>query len=219
MSTQKVVIADDHPVVLEGMKLLFSHRSDLEVVGTANTLEKAESLCAEALPQVLILDINFQGKNSLDVIARFKNRFPNLKILIFSSYDTPGIVKRALQSDIHGYVLKDAPYSEWMNAIDTVIDGGIYLSAQLKKTQPTFSLKKVEDDVFDRIQRLSKREVEIVQCIVDGKKEQEIADLLSISKNTVHTHKKNILKKLQLHSNAEIVRFAFEHKLFSRISV
>ena len=213
MAQKKIVVADDHPVVLEGMKLLFANRDDLHLVGTALTLEEAETICAKEGAHLLILDINFQGKNSLDFIERFKLRFPQLNILIFSSYDSPGIVKRALKCRIDGYVLKDAPSSEWMEAVDTIFSGKSYISNQLAPSNSIKDSQFSKNDGFYQAQSLSSRELEIIQCIVEGKKEYDIGQELSISKNTVHSHKKNILKKLGLHSNSEIVKFAYENNL------
>ena len=211
MATKKILVADDHPVVLEGMRLLFAQNEDYEMVGTSKSIAQTETLCANTNPDLLILDINFQGKNSLDTVPRLKARFPYLKILIFSSYDSPGIIRKALELDVNGYLLKDAPFNEWMEAISVIFKGQQYLSKQLRRKH---EFNDLEDyDSFELSQNLSNREIEIILKIVEGKKEQEIGELLSISKNTVHTHKKNILKKLKLHSNAELVRFAYENNL------
>ena len=213
MTCKKIVVADDHPVVLDGMRLLFAKREDVEIVGTAGSLPEVETICAEEDPDLLILDINFRGKNSLDYIDRFKSRFPKLRILIFSSYDSPGIVKRAMKCHIDGYVLKDAPSGEWMHAVDAIFSGNSYISDRLTYAKGIDESVFSKNDRFNQALGLSSRELEIIQCIVQGKKEYDIGIELSISKNTVHTHKKNILRKLGLHSNSEIVKFAYENNL------
>ena len=211
---KKIVVADDHPIVLEGMKLLFGMHDNYEISNTASSIAEVESVCEREYPDLLILDINLKGKNSLDSIERLKSRFPKLKILIFTSYDSPGMVKKATSLGVNGYMLKDSPHHEWMDAVEKVFSGGQYLSKSLTTKSPTSTEKTIIPDRFGRAQRLSARELKIIEYVVKGLKEQDIADHLQISKNTVHTHKKNIMKKLSLHSNAEIVKFAYENRIF-----
>lgn len=212
----RIVIADDHPVVLEGMRLLFSTIPNYQVVGEAASLKEVVSVCEAQSPDLLILDLNFGGKNGLDIVAELKGRFAGLKILIFSSYNVPGMLRKALEEGVNGYLLKDATKAEWVEALATVFADKTYMSKhalrynadEISFAEPAFGY-----DVFGRTALLSEQEKKIIPLIVNGLTEQQIAEVLFISKHTVHTHKKNILRKLELHTNADIVKFAYENKL------
>ncbi len=212
----RIVIADDHPVVLEGMRLLFSTIPNYEVVGDALSLKEVVSVCEAQNPDLLILDLNFGGKNGLDIVAELKVRFTTLKILIFSSYNVPGMLRKALEEGVNGYLLKDATKAEWMDALTTVFADKTYMSRQALRynaDEIPFAEPAFGHDVFGRTTLLSEQEKKIIPLIVNGLTEQQIAEVLFISKHTVHTHKKNILRKLELHTNADIVKFAYENKL------
>ncbi|MFN8354314.1 MAG: response regulator transcription factor [Spirosomataceae bacterium] len=215
-SPTRIVLADDHPVVLEGMRLLFGAMPQFEVVGEVSNLKDVIALCQTQSPDLLILDLNFGGKSGLDIVASLKSGFPQLKILIFSSYNIPGMLRKALEAGVNGYVLKDATKTEWIEALTMVFAGKVYVSRQAIKyisSEIPFAEPAFGHDVFGRISLLSEQEKKLIPLIVNGLTEQQIADALHISKHTVHTHKKNILRKLELHTNADIVKFAYENKL------
>ncbi len=206
----KIIIAEDHPIVIDGIKLLFHESADYEVVGEANTEKEIISVCLNLQPDFLVLDLNLGGKNSIDLIDEIKNRFPKLKILIFSSYQTSVLIKKALSLGVEGYLLKDATKNDWLEALSSIGEGKIYLSKSIRH----FHEENVFDtDNFSQITSLSEQEKRIIKLIINGLEEKKIAENLFISKHTVHTHKKNILKKLNLHTNAELVKFAFENHL------
>jgi len=212
---KKIVVADDHPIILQGMQLMLKDSTEYKIVNTASTMDELISVCSSECPDLVILDINLKGKNSLDKLESFSARFSRCKVIVFSSYNNHKLVNKAMQLNADGYVLKDAAYSEWMDALEDVFNGKKYLSKEVRKKRIKLEEKGLDQDNFSLKSRISNQENNIIQCIVEGKKEQEIADILHISKNTVHTHKKNILKKLALHSNAELVKFAYENHLVS----
>lgn len=215
-SLTRVVVADDHPVVLEGMRLLFSNIPNYEVVGEAASLKEVVSVCEVQLPDLLVLDLNFGGKSGLEIVAELKARFATLKILIFSSYNVPGMLRKALEEGVNGYLLKDATKAEWVEALETIFADKTYMSKHALKynsDEIPFAEPAFGHDVFGRITLLSEQEKRIIPLIVNGLTEQQIAEVLFISKHTVHTHKKNILRKLELHTNADIVKFAYENQL------
>jgi len=197
------------------MRLLLKDHSEYLIIDTASSMEELISVCSVDSPDLVVLDINLKGKNSLEKLGAFKTRFPEIKVIIFSSYNNEKLINKAMDMEANGYVLKDAVYSEWMEALETVFDDNKYLSKGLKVKYRYTNLSEFGDDNFSLKNKISQQEKNIIRCIVDGKKEQEIAELLRISKNTVHTHKKNILRKLSLHSNAELVKFAYENQLVS----
>jgi DNA-binding NarL/FixJ family response regulator len=176
-------------------------------------MEELITLSAKEHPDLVILDINLKGKNSLDKLEQFKLRFPAVKVIVFSSYNNEKLIIKAMDLQADGYVLKDAVYSEWMDALEAVFTSKKYLSKDLKTKHVLDFQESLKPDSFSMKIELSPQEKRIVHCIVEGMKEQEIGEHLHISKNTVHTHKKNILKKLDLHSNAELVKFAYDNQM------
>lgn len=204
----KIVIVEDHPIVIDGIKLLFNQSTDYKVVGEASSEKQIISVCQKLQPDFLVLDLNLGGKNSIDLIPELKIRFPKLKILIFSSYQTSVLIKKALSLGIEGYLLKDATKKDWLEALSSINEGKLYLSKSIRHLhkEPTF-----ETDKFTQTTTLSEQEKRIIKLIINGLEEKDIAKNLFISKHTVHTHKKNILRKLNLHTNAELVKFAYEN--------
>lgn len=207
----RIVVADDHPVVLGGLRLMFENMAGYKLVGEASSLKETLTTCDNVRPDILILDLNFDGKSSLDLVPELRSRFPTLRILVFSAYHSVGLVKKVLEAGVQGYLLKDASKTEWIEALSMLIQGKIYLSKQISGL--TFKLNEFQNSDFHQLNCLSEREKSIIQLIADGLMEDKIAEVLFISKHTVHTHKKNIFKKLQLHTNADLVKFAYENGL------
>lgn len=207
----RLVVADDHPVVLGGLRVMFENSAGYELVGEASSLKETLTVCETLRPDVLILDLNFDGKSSLDLVPELRSRFNAMKILVFSAYHSTGLVKKALEAGVQGYLLKDASKTEWTEALSMLIQGKIYLSKHISGV--AFKLDEFQNSDFNQLTNLSEREKDIIQLIADGLMEDKIAETLFISKHTVHTHKKNIFKKLQLHTNADLVKFAYENGL------
>ncbi|MBC7893705.1 MAG: response regulator transcription factor [Sphingobacteriaceae bacterium] len=209
----RIAAADDHPVVLEGIRLMLDSIGGCELVSTAASLKELVSVCAATRPDLLVLDLNIEEKNSLDLVPDLQRRHPSLKILVFSAYQSPGLVKKALESGVQGYLLKDALRAEWVEALANLRQGKTYLSRQLKaERMATFHDESKLVD-FLQLALLSEQEKKIIRLTAQGQSEREIAEMLFISKHTVHTHKKNIFKKLGLHTNADLVKLAYEKKL------
>ena len=209
----RLIIADDHPVVLEGLKLLFKQSVDYQIIETVSAEKEIITSCTNMMPDILVLDLNLGGKNSIELIPELKNRFPQLKILIFSSYQSAVLVKKSLSLGVNGYLLKDATQKDWLEALSAIVAGKIYLSKPIQK----FHEENVfDDDTFAVISSLSEQEKRVINLIINGLEEKQISEELFISKHTVHTHKKNLLKKLNLHTNAELVKFAYENKLVQK---
>ena len=212
----KIVAADDHPIVIDGIKLSLKDVDDFEFVGEAYNETELYSVLQQCSPDLLILDLNFKGDNSIQYLERIYQICPKLKIIIFSSYNTPSLIKAALKTKINGYLLKDSPKEELIEAIYTVHSGGAYISQNAQLKRDDFKQATTNDlllDGFLKKNNLSYRELEIIQLIVKGMTSEEIAENLYISKHTVQSHRKNILRKLSLHSKAEIVKFAYENNL------
>jgi len=196
----RIVVADDHPVVLGGLRMMFENSAGYELIGEASSLKETLTVCETLRPDVLILDLNFDGKSSLDLVPELRSRFTALKILVFSAYYSTGLVKKALEAGVQGYLLKDASKTEWTEALSRLVQGKTYLSKHISGV--AFKLDEFQNSDFNQLTNLSEREKNIIQLIAYGLMEDKIAETLFISKHTVHTHKKNIFKKLQLHTNA-----------------
>lgn len=212
----KVVALDDHPVVIEGLQLLLNQDVKFELCATAHSWQALISTVKQELPDIVILDLNIRGKNILSEIKPFSIQFPKVKILIFSSYNTPSLVKKAFSKGINGYLLKDTTQQELLEALAVVAKDEIYIgkrvaiSRKSKDSLPRFS--ELSDN-FDLVYQLTARETQIIQLIAKGYESQKIADQLFISLHTVQSHRKNIMRKLDVHSAAEIARFAFENRI------
>ena len=207
----RIVVADDHPVVLGGLRLMFENMTGFVLAGEASSLKETLTVCENLRPDILVLDLNFDGKSSLELVPELRSRFSALKILVFSAYHSTGLVKKAMEAGVQGYLLKDASKSEWTEALSMLIQGKTYLSRHISGI--AFKLDEFQNSDFNQLTNLSEREKSIIQLIADGLMEDKIAETLFISKHTVHTHKKNIFRKLQLHTNADLVKFAYENGL------
>lgn len=212
----KIIAADDHPIVIDGIKLSLKGMKDFEFIGEAYSEAALYSLLQQCTPDILILDLNIKGDNSLSYLNNIYQFSPRLKVIIFSSYNTPSLIKTALEKKVNGYLLKDAPKEEFIQALRTVFEDEIFVSKNAQITRDEFKQNTSDNNLMDgflKKNNLSYRELEVIQLIVKGLTSDAIAEQLYISKHTVQSHRKNILRKLSLHSKAEIVKFAYENNL------
>lgn len=212
----KIIILDDHPLITDGVASLLENSERYKLVAAVHSWESLLSTIPECLPDIMILDLNIHGKNILNKIDDLKLRFPDPKILVFSSYNTPSLVKKALSKDVDGYLLKDTTRAELLEALDTMTSGAQFIGKRVAVPKKGFvkrlASNEIKDD-FENNSALSGRELEVVKYIVEGLESQQIAERMFISKHTVQSHRKNILKKLNLHSAAELVRYALKNGL------
>ncbi|MBV6654821.1 MAG: response regulator transcription factor [Mameliella sp.] len=199
----RIIIFDDHPIIHEGLKQLLEGEATLTIQSCAATLEELEQALTRTA-DLLILDLNIKGKSSLKWVEHIRLRQPEIKILAFSSYNTPDMVRRAFNKGVNGYLLKDTTKAELLQAIDTLLRGELHLSPRIQV--PGQSQDPIFKDTFTRFSNLTSREQEIAKAILRGLSSQEIADRLFISLHTVQTHRKNLFRKLGVHSAAELIR-------------
>ena len=210
----KIIAVDDHPIVIGGLKLSLQDEKDIHFIGEAYSETELYTTLQQCSPDILILDLNIKGDNSLTYLDKIYEIRPQIKVIIFSSYNTPSLIDAALKNKVHGYLFKDTPKDELIQAIYKIHSGEKYIPSSLK----TSTLKNASSpndliDGFLKKNNLSQRELEVIQLIVKGLTSDDIAAQLFISKHTVQSHRKNILRKLSLHSKAEIVKFAYENNL------
>lgn len=207
----RVVIAEDHALFRSGLKQILSLQKNLNVVGEGGSCEEAFLLCAELIPDLLLLDISLPGVNGIEAIPRFRELCPQMKILIISMHGMSEYVRSAFKAGANGYLLKTADSNEFFLAIQTVLNGNQYVSTELTSSVLTMFLDdKKEENLF---RTLTGREQEILICVAKGLSNKEIAHELNIAEKTVITHRTNFMRKLSLHNVREIVMFAIKHNL------
>jgi two-component system, NarL family, invasion response regulator UvrY len=206
----KVLIADDHPIVREGLKQVIEKGADMEVAGEAlNGQEVLDKVYAEKW-DVVILDFSMPGKTGLDVIKELRRERPKLPILVLSMYPEGELAPRLLKAGAAGYLNKESAPRELVHAIRKVYAGGKYVSPALAEklaTDLTVPADKKPHDI------LSDREYQVFLRLAAGRSVQEIADENSLSVKTVRTYRERILEKLKLKNDVEIAHFAIEHRL------
>lgn len=211
MRIWKIVLADDHQIVLDGLQEILETVPDFHVTGQANNSRSLLTLLGEQHPDLVLLDLNMPGKDGLEALAEIRSRFPALKTLVLTMYDSPEIVARAFSEGADGYLLKEHGRDELLIAIREVLAGRTFLH-QPVKTGIAEVKTKFPDEFRDKI-ALTEREIEILRLIAHSYTNKEIGDKLFISEFTVATHRRNLKRKLHAENTADLVRFAFDHQL------
>ena len=204
----KIVVIDDHPVLLEGLMQLLCNQPDLECTGTADNTADAKHLVAQSAPDLMILDLRLKSGDALDLIKSLRVEHPDLKVLVLSQYDEVLFAERVLRAGASGYIMKENATDEILNAVRRVLAGDIYFSQRIGATFIRRSLEK--KPAFSRIgvERLSDRELQVFQLIAGSFSTREIAEQFHLSVKTVETHREHIKSKLGLESAAELNEFA-----------
>jgi len=213
----KVVIAEDHTILREGLRALLSSSPDFEIVGEAEDGRGAIQCIENVKPALVLMDLSMPRMNGMDAIREIKKLCPGTKILALTVHKAEEYVLATLQAGADAYVLKDATYPELVMAMKSVLVGKRYLS-------PGISEKVIEGYLEGRKtvrytsawDILTKREREILKLIAEGHKNKEIADYLCVSVKTVETHRANLMRKLDLHDVSALTAFAMEKGLITR---
>jgi DNA-binding NarL/FixJ family response regulator len=211
----RVLMADDHQLVLDGIRLMISEAEDMECVDTANSGEEVLDKLREKGADVLLLDINMPGMNGVETCRAAHIRHPELRIIALSMLKEPSVIKLMLKNGASGYLLKNTGREEVLNAIRKVHAGQQYYSQEVSQvvmaslTDPS-SRSKPEPPLFPQ---LTRREKQILKLILEEQTTGEIADALSIKFGTVETHRRNLLLKLGARNTAGLVRVALEYRL------
>ena len=206
----RVLIADDHPIVRQGLRQILSEIPDMVVAGEAvNGQETLDQVRAGGW-DVLVLDITMPDRSGLDILKELKHQQPDLPVLVLSIHAEEQFAVRLLKAGASGYLTKENAPDELVKAIRKVVDGGKYISQSLAESL-AFSLDVTSDR--PRHETLSDREFQVMQLMASGKTLTEIAEELSLSAKTVSTYRSRLLEKMNLKTNAEIVRYAIENGL------
>lgn len=210
-----VVIADDHAIVRQGLRALIEADPNFRLIGEADNGLQAVRLVESTKPQILVVDLMMPGLNGLEVARQTKEVSPLTRIVILSMYSDEAYVLEALRNGATGYVLKDAHATDLMQALQTVASGQHYLSPPLSERAIEVYARKAEAATLDLYETLTKREREVLQLAAEGHSQNEIAAKLSISPRTAETHRANLMRKLGLQNQTDLVRFAIKRRIVS----
>jgi DNA-binding NarL/FixJ family response regulator len=209
----RVALIDDHPIVRQGLRNLLQTEPSFAVIGEADDGITGVDLVQRIKPDVLIVDLMMPGLNGLDLIKQVLKSLPKLRILVLSMQSADSYVVEALNCGAVGYVLKETGPSEIIQAIHTVVAGQRYLSPKLEER--LLNSSKGTRKITDPYETLTRREREILHLIIDGNTNAQIARRLVLSPRTVELHRSRIMKKLDLHNQTDIFRYALERGLLS----
>jgi two-component system response regulator NreC len=210
-----VLLADDHPIVRQGLRHLLEMQPDFKVVGEASDGLEASQLAERYHPDVLVVDMMMPGLNGLEVTHQVRQRSPATRIIVLSMHNNDAYVLQALKRGASGYVLKDSGPAEVVQAVKQVMLGQRYLSASLAENLIELLLKQTGNLPKDPYEELTNREREVFQLTAEGWNNSEIAERLCISPRTVEVHRANLMEKLKLHSQMDLLRYAIRRGLVS----
>ena len=203
----RVILADDHPLVLEGIRACLEMAESIHIVAVASDGREALELAREHQPDIVVLDINMPGLNGLDALELFQEQLPDVSLLVLSMHDNKEYISTALSCGARGYVLKDVPTKEVVAAIEAIHSGGTYFSSGVSEVLISQSADSAP------VGPLTTREQTVLLNLAEGMSNKEVARDLDISVRTVETHRKNIKRKLGISSTAGLTRYAIKHNL------
>ena len=206
----RIMLADDHPLFIEGLSMMLRREPDFELCGIANNGREVLEMLPTTNPDLILLDINMPKMNGLETIKYIKQSYPNVKIVMLSGYFDDAIIKEAKAKGANGYLLKSSQKDELIQTIKMVYSGAVFTTPQPDEpTQGEF----LQNDKFLAQFNLTKRERELIQLIKNGMTNQDIAQNLHLSVYTVETHRKNIMQKLKLNSPGALMKFIIENQI------
>ncbi len=210
MKKIKVLLVDDHDIVIMGIKSLLSRYRDIEIVSVATDGEEALSMTEKYKPNIVLLDINLPKVSGIEVTKHIVKNFPAIKVILHTSYDDGDHIVRGFEAGASGYLPKAFKTEQMIEAIRKVYNGDIYINGSVaeKFIGNAFKPDKSKGVIKNAEQLLTRKEIEILKLIADGLFNQEIADKLFISTRTVETHKYNIMKKLNIRNTIKLMEYA-----------
>jgi len=197
-----LAIAEDHQALIDGLKLFLKNEDDIQIVGEANDGETLIELVRQKRPSLVITDIRMPKCDGISATKTIKEEFPNTKVIAFSMFDQSEAIEQMKEAGASGYIMKNASLEKVLEAIRTVDKNGEYFDNSIATI----------DELTKEVIILSTREKDILRLIGKGHSSQEIASILSIGKTTVDTHRKNIIKKINVQGKTDLIRFAIERK-------
>ena len=216
MSGIRVFIADDQPIVRRGIALLLQEEDDIEVVGEGNDGAETIDGVQRTRPDVVLMDLDMPGISGLDATRQLTEAMPEVSILVLTIHDRDDFLFQALQTGAMGYILKSAGVDELVGAIRTVHAKDVFIYPSMATKLVGDYLKRMQTPQSkDDYQRLSMREREVLLLLAESHTNQEIADILFLSPYTVQTYRQRIMRKLDIHSRSELLKYALRKRLVS----
>ncbi len=214
MSNIRILIADDHAIMREGVRALLEIHEDMEVIGEAGDGREAVAQVSELTPDVILLDISMPFMDGLEATRRIRKANPNTNVLILTQHEDKEYVLSAVKAGAAGCISKKAVSSELVSAIRAIYRGGSFLYPSVAKLLIEDYLQRTDGET-DPYERLTDREREVLQLVAEGRTNQEIADLLVLSMKTVLGHRAKIMEKLDIHSRTDLIKYAIRRGLIS----
>jgi DNA-binding NarL/FixJ family response regulator len=211
----RIIIADDHKIMREGLRTLLEKHDDFKIIAEAGDGRTTVRITDELKPDLVVMDTIMPDLNGIEATRQIKTRNPGIKIIALSMYSDKQFVMQMLQAGASGYILKDCAFKELVYAIQSVVDGYIYLSPKINTIllkEKLFEPKEIRPSVFTL---LSAREREVLQLLAEGKSTKEIAEALFVSIKTIETHRQQIMSKLNIHSVAGLTKYAIREGMTS----
>jgi len=209
----RVLIADDHTIVRSGVRLLLQAEPDIEVVGEALNGDKALALAESLRPNVILMDIAMPGMDGLEATRQIKARFPDMHVLVLTMHRSDEYFFEMLKAGASGYVLKGAETNELIGAIRAVARGEVFLYPTMAKQLLQDYLNRLKEGAGLPQPTLTPREKEILRLLAEGYSNKEIAEHLIVSPSTIHSHRANLMRKLNLSSRHDLIQYARERGL------
>lgn len=206
-----ILIADDHQMFIDGLRSLLEDTEDISVVGDARNGFEVLECCEQLKVDIVIMDINMPEMDGIQATREVLKKHPSIKVLGLSMYNDREYISDILKAGAMGYILKNTGKESLLNAIATLQSGANYLGEEVSRTLLNSFMKNPQVSHF--VEKISGREKEVLECIATGRTTHEIAEQLFISKNTVETHRKNLLYKLKARNTAELVNNAYKQRL------
>lgn len=209
MGPYSIVLADDHAMFREGIRRIIERIENVVVSGEVNDGLELLARLKSSCPDLIILDISMPNLRGLEAIREIKKLYPQVKVLVLTMHRTKEFIHRALADGADGFLLKEDPSSELIRAVQTVKKGEKYLSPLISDALVSLTLAEAETDL------LTRREREVLKLLAEGKKAQEIGEMLFISVNTVRRYRANIMEKLKINNLADLVKYAISQNYIS----
>lgn len=213
MDRVRILLADDHTILRDGIRALLEDEPDMLVVGEAEDGRTAVKLACQLQPDVVLMDIAMPLLNGLEATRQIMQECPQVKVLILTMHENEEYIRQVLASGAMGYILKDAAARELLDAIHAVCHGEPVLSPAITRLVIENYLRWGDLQQEDSSDKLSPREREVLQLIAEGYSSKQIAEILSISIKTVQAHRTNLMSKLDLHDRADLIKYAIQRKI------
>lgn len=213
MKPARILLADDHELVREGLRRVLARRDDWEICGEAGNGSEALELTRKLQPDLAIVDFAMPEMNGLEVARQILAESSDTEVLLLTMHESDGLVREALAAGVRGFVLKSDAGRELVHAVETLLQHKPAFTGKVAQMVLTGYLNPAEIESGSAQDRLTRREREVVQLLAEGKSSKEAADVLGISVNTAETHRSNVMRKLNLHSVADLVRYAIRNGL------